>query len=161
MKVTTLSRVIAAVKSIRKKNRKAVIVATNGCFDVLHVGHVRNLISAKKLGDILIVGINSDISVKKSKGAKRPVIPEKERAEILASLEAVDFVFIFSGRTPFSWIKKIKPDIHVKGGGIDILNHPDFPYQKKIIEDAGGKFVLIPHVKGKSSTGIINKIKLL
>lgn len=161
LKFKSFNEILKIVAKLRKSNKGHIVVTTNGCFDVLHVGHIRNLLAAKKLGDTLIVGLNSDSSVKKSKGPERPIIPEKERAEILASLETVDYVFIFSGRTPFSWIKKIKPNIHVKGGGEDILNHPDFPMQKKIIENAGGKFILLPHVNGKSTTAIIQKIKSL
>jgi len=155
-KVLTFKKVLAATETARAKKKK--VVATNGCFDLLHVGHVRNLKDAKALGDILVVGINSDASVQANKGPTRPIVPAKERAEVIAALECVDYVFIFSGRTPFSWIKKLRPHIHVKGGGSDIRRHPDFPTQKKIVEDSGGKLVLIPHHKGRSTTSLIGKI---
>ncbi len=105
-----LEREISAFKSQGRK-----IVFTNGCFDILHVGHVRYLKEAKKLGDILIVGLNSDKSIASLKPF-RPIIPETERAEILSSLEMVDYVVIFNEETPYELIKKIKPDILVKGG---------------------------------------------
>ncbi len=92
------------------------VVTTNGCFDILHIGHVRYLSWAKRQGDLLIVGINSDSSVRKLKGPLRPITPEKERVEILAALKAVDAAFIFNESTPERWLAQIKPDIHVKGG---------------------------------------------
>jgi rfaE bifunctional protein nucleotidyltransferase chain/domain len=147
---------LAATKA-RRAGKK--IVATNGVFDILHVGHIRNLASAKELGDILIVGINSDASVRANKGPARPVVPERERAEMLAALASVDHVFVFSGKTPFAWIKKLKPHVHVKGGGKDVLAHPDFPAQKKTLDVIGARFVLVPHSKGKSTSAIIKRIK--
>lgn len=155
-KIIKLKDVVAIARVARRAGKK--IVATNGCFDILHVGHVRNLQAAKKLGDLLIVGINSDASVRGSKGPSRPIVPERERAELLAALDAVDYVFIFGARTPFAWIKELRPDIHVKGGGEDIRNHPDFQAQKHFIEQGGGRFVLLPHVEGKSTTKIISRI---
>lgn len=151
-------------KKVREKVARArkggkVIVATNGCFDILHVGHVRNFASAKKLGDILVVGVNSDASVRENKGPTRPIVPARERAEVVAGLESVDYVFIFSGKTPFSWIKDLKPDIHVKGGGADVRMHPDFPEQERIIASYGGKLVLLKHVSGKSTSNIVRKIQ--
>src|SRR5580704_3026242 len=98
------------------KAKGSVIVTTNGCFDILHVGHVHNLKKAKSHGDILIVGINSDASVRRYKGKSRPIVPQRERAEVLAALGAVDYVFIFDDDTPIPWISKIKPHIHAKGG---------------------------------------------
>ena len=156
-KVKTVKEVLAIAHKARKQGKK--IVATNGCFDILHVGHVRNLAAAKKLGDLLVVGVNSDASVRTSKGASRPVISQKERAEVLAGLESVDYVFIFNDRTPFSWIKKLRPHIHVKGAGKDVITNPDFLEQKHVIESYGGKFVLLPHHNGKSTSGIVRKIK--
>lgn len=155
-KIYTLAEIKKIVEKARKEKKS--IVATNGCFDILHVGHVRNFEEAKKLGDILIVGINSDASVRNNKGPSRPIVPEKERAEIVASLKPVDYVFIFSGRTPFAWIHTLKPDIHVKGGGEDIKTHPDYPKHKDTVEKAGGKMVLLKHHDGLSTSAIIEKI---
>lgn len=145
------------VEAARRSGRK--IVATNGCFDIVHVGHIRNLADAKALGDMLIVGVNSDSSVRKNKGPSRPIVPERERAEVLAALESVDYVFIFSGKTPFSWMKKIRPHIHVKGGGTDVQANPDFAIQMRVVDSYGGKLVLIDHIDGKSTSALIRKIK--
>lgn len=141
-----------ANKFFKKVNKK--IVFTNGCFDILHVGHVRYLKEAKKLGDILVVGLNSDSSVNKIKGEKRPIVNEKERAEILLSLEAVDYVVIFEEETPFKLIKKINPDILVKGGDWkeeDIVG-------SDIVRKKGGTVKSISYIEGKSTTNIIEKI---
>lgn len=134
------------------KNKK--IVFTNGCFDILHVGHIRYLEQAKKEGDVLVVAVNSDISVKMLKGSTRPIVPEEERIEMLASLECVDYVFCFSEETPYEAINKIKPHVLVKGGDYK----PDEVVGKDIVESYGGKLVLINYVEGKSTTNIIQKI---
>lgn len=147
IKRTELSEVLSKLKG--KK-----IVFTNGVFDILHVGHLRYLQKARSLGDVLIVGLNSDRSVKKIKGASRPIIPEKERAEILASLEPVDYVVLFNEVTPNKLIEKIKPSIHVKGG--DYRHKP--LAEEKIVKELGGEIVFVDKVRGKSTTKIINKI---
>lgn len=144
---TELSKVLSKLKG--KK-----IVFTNGVFDILHIGHLRYLKKARSLGDVLIVGLNSDRSVKKIKGTSRPIIPEKERAEILASLEPVDYVVIFNETTPNKLIEEIKPDVHAKGG--DYRNKP--LAEEKIVKDLGGKIVFVDQVKGKSTSKIIKKI---
>lgn len=136
------------------KNDDARIVFTNGCFDILHLGHVRYLREAKRLGDILIVGLNSDDSVRSLKGKDRPYVSELERAEILASLECVDYVTIFSELRPDNLIKIVMPDIHVKGGDYKISQLPE----KKLVEKLGGKVVVIPPIKGKSTTNIVERI---
>ncbi|MDO8408433.1 MAG: adenylyltransferase/cytidyltransferase family protein [bacterium] len=135
------------------------VVSTNGCFDMLHVGHVRYLAAAKKLGDVLIVGVNSDTSVRENKGPSRPLVRARERAEILAALECVDYAFTFPGRTPCPWIKKLRPDIHVKGGGKDVPLHPDFPAMKAAVEQAGGRLVLVAHTPEHSTSALIRKIR--
>jgi len=136
------------------KNQGAKIIFTNGCFDLLHLGHVRYLREAKKLGDILVIGLNSDDSVKKLKGKDRPYISEMERAEILASLECVDFVTIFSEMRPDNLIKIISPDIHVKGGDYKIKELPE----RKLVQSIGGKVIVIPPIKGRSTTNLVEKI---
>ncbi len=153
-KVKTFAQVWRAVQKDRKAGKK--IVATNGCFDILHVGHVQNLENAKKLGDVLVVGVNSDASVRKNKGPLRPIIPVKDRAALLAALRCVDYVFIFSEKTPFAWIQKLKPDVHVKAE--DTKKHPDFKAQKEAIKKTGGKFMLVPLVPGRSTTKIIETV---
>jgi len=138
----------------RLKAEGAKIVFTNGCFDILHLGHVRYLKEAKKLGDILVVGLNSDSSVRKLKGFNRPYVSELERAEILASLECVDYVVIFSETRPDSLIKLIRPDIHVKGGDYSVNELPE----RHLVKSLGGKVVVIPPIKGRSTTSLIERI---
>lgn len=137
-----------------KRNGKRVVF-TNGCFDLLHPGHIRSLETARGLGDVLIVGVNSDESVRRLKGEGRPVIPEQERAEILASLECVDAVVIFDESTPQRVVAALLPDVLVKGGdwpGNQIVGREE-------VEAAGGKVVLVEVVPGYSTTEILKKIK--
>jgi D-beta-D-heptose 7-phosphate kinase/D-beta-D-heptose 1-phosphate adenosyltransferase len=136
------------------KNEGARIVFTNGCFDILHLGHVRYLREAEKLGDILIIGVNSDASVTALKGPDRPYVSEMERAEILASLECVDYVTIFEELRPDNLIRLLKPDIHVKGGDYKATELPE----RKLVESLGGKVAVIPPIKGRSTTNIVAKI---
>ncbi|WP_035571210.1 D-glycero-beta-D-manno-heptose 1-phosphate adenylyltransferase [Halonatronum saccharophilum] len=147
---------IDCLKSILDKKRAegAKIVFTNGCFDLLHVGHIRYLKESKAKGDILVVGLNSDSSVKDLKGEKRPLLPEEERAELLLSLEMVDYVTIFSERTAKAVIKTLKPDIYVKGGDYKVDDLPE----SEVVKDYGGKIELLLEVKGASTTNIIEKI---
>lgn len=155
-KILSFEQVRAEVEALRKEGK--TIVATNGCFDLLHVGHVRNLEEAKALGNVLVVGINSDESVRQGKGDTRPIVPDSERAEMLAALTAVDYVFIYSERTPFSWITELRPNIHTKGGGEDIRSHPDLQAQIDVVEGTGGTLVLTEHHEGKSTSNLIKKI---
>ena len=141
-------------KDIREQGKK--IVFTNGCFDILHVGHVRYLTAAKKFGDVLIVGLNTDASVKKLKGDSRPVNNEKDRAEVLLGLKAVDYVVFFGEQTAENLISEIKPDIYVKGGDYTLETLPE----AKIVQSYGGQIEFIQLVEGKSTTNIINKIKI-
>lgn len=134
---------------------KKTIVFTNGCFDIIHAGHVRYLKEAAKLGDLLIVGLNSDSSVRLLKGEGRPINCEADRAEVLCSLECVDYVIIFDDKTPLCLIEAIKPDLLVKGGDYA----PDEVVGKEIVESYGGKVGIIPLVEGKSTTGTIRRIK--
>lgn len=130
------------------------LVFTNGCFDIIHAGHVRYLSEAKKLGDCLIVGLNSDRSVKELKGPNRPLNHQEDRAEVVAALAAVDYVIIFDERTAESLVNEVKPDIYVKGGDYCMEDIPE----AKIVASNGGKTVLIPEVPGRSSSNIIKKI---
>lgn len=133
------------------------IVFTNGCFDVLHFGHVHYLLEAKKLGDILVVGLNSDDSVRRLKGPTRPINGEKERAFVLASLAFVDYITLFEEDTPENLIKVVQPDVLVKGGDytIDQIVGADFVMQN------GGTVTTIPFVEGYSSTQIIEQLKTI
>jgi len=137
------------VKFLKEKNKK--IVFTNGCFDILHIGHVKYLQKAKKLGDVLIVGLNSDDSVRRLKGKDRPVNPEYDRAYLLAALEAVDYVVIFNEDTPYELIKIVKPDILVKGA--------DYKGKEVVGSDIAKEVKLIEFVEGKSTTKIIEKVR--
>jgi D-beta-D-heptose 7-phosphate kinase/D-beta-D-heptose 1-phosphate adenosyltransferase len=147
---------IRALKSIAAglKARRKRIVFTNGCFDILHVGHIRYLRKAKSLGDILVVGLNTDRSVRLIKGEKRPIVPQEDRAEVLASLEFVDYVVFFDEPDPFTLIGKVKPHILVKGADWT----KDKIVGRDLVEKAGGRVVRIPLVPGASSTGVIEKI---
>lgn len=131
------------------------IVFTNGCFDILHLGHLTYLSQARELGNFLWVGINSDLSVKKLKGEHRPINSEEDRAILLASLVFVDAVTIFSENTPVSILEIMKPDVHVKGGDYIAEEMPEY----NTIISYGGVVKILPLVSGKSSTSIINKIK--
>ena len=141
--------------ALGKKGKK--IAFTNGCFDILHIGHVRYLREAKKTADILVLALNSDASVKKIKGEKRPLVPQNDRAEIMAALEFIDFVTIFDETTPLELINLLKPDVLIKGG--------DWAEDKVVGRDEikkwGGKLTLIPEIKGKSTTSIVDKIRQL
>lgn len=137
----------------RFKNQK--IVFTNGCFDIIHTGHIRYLQQAAALGDILIVAVNSDDSVKRLKGPERPINGQEDRCEVLAAMEFIDFVVIFEQDTPAELISAIKPDVLVKGGDYT----PDQVVGKDIVEAYGGRVEIIPFVQGKSSTSIIHKIR--
>jgi D-beta-D-heptose 7-phosphate kinase/D-beta-D-heptose 1-phosphate adenosyltransferase len=138
---------------LRDAGRK--LVFTNGCFDILHVGHVRYLQAARSLGDALVVAINSDNSTRQLKGAQRPIVPQTERAEMLAALECVDFVTIFDELSPRSLIAALLPDVLVKGGDWQL----DDIHGREEVEAAGGRVLPLPFVAGKSTTNIIEKIK--
>lgn len=152
MKIKTRDEIRKIAEDLRKQGKK--IVTTNGSFDLLHIGHVTYLKEAKKLGDVLIIGLNSDSSVKQYKSDKRPIVPENDRAEMLAALEFVDYVVIFSETDPRELLKAIKPDIHVKAADYTM----DQIIEKAVVEENGGKVILLPLVKGKSTTNMINKI---
>lgn len=150
-KIVTIDK----LKEILKDRQNKTIVFTNGCFDLFHVGHARYLREAAKLGDILIVGVNSDASVKRLKGEERPIISENERMELLASLEFVSYVISFEEDTPYNVIKEIQPDIIAKGGDYK----PEEVVGKDIVEKRNGKVVICPLIESKSTTNIIKKIK--
>lgn len=151
-KILTQTTLKDCVKKLQKKRER--IVFTNGCFDIIHAGHVRYLKKAKELGDVLVVGLNSDSSVKKIKGNGRPIVPQGERAEVLSALEFIDYVVIFNEPTPYNLIKKIQPDILVKGAdwAADNIIGAD------IVKAKGGIIARIKLAKGKSTTNIIKKI---
>lgn len=146
--IKTQSEIVDIVSRLKKEGKR--IVFTNGCFDILHVGHVKYLQEAKSYADVLIVGLNSDSSVRTLKGPTRPVNPEADRAYILAALEAVDYVVLFSDETPYELIKSLAPDILVKGG--------DYEGKKVVGSEFAGELRLVRFVDGKSTTATIEKI---
>lgn len=141
------------IKKLKSENKK--IVFTNGCFDILHAGHVRYLKESKKFGDILIVGLNSDVSVKKIKGESRPINPEMDRAEVLAGLEAVSYIVLFDETSPVKLLEEIEPDIYTKGADYTVETLPE----AKTVLSYGGKIEFIKFLEGRSTTKIIDKIK--
>lgn len=152
-KVLDQNNLTDTVLKYKKLGKK--IIFTNGCFDLLHVGHIRYLDQAKTFGDILIVGINSDASVQRLKGPTRPIQNENDRAEILASLKAVDHTVLFNEETPLELIKKIKPDILVKGGDWKIQQIVGWDF----VQSYGGQVESLQFVEGRSTTQIIEKSK--
>lgn len=140
---------------IEAKSQNKKIVFTNGCFDIIHAGHVFYLNEAKKLGDILVIGLNSDDSVKRLKGETRPINSQNDRAVVLSALKSVDYVVYFEEDTPLELISLLKPDILVKGGDYQIDNIVG----ADIVRSNGGSIVTISFVEGKSTTNIINKMK--
>ncbi len=150
--IVTLKKLKEIIKKLREENKK--IVFTNGCFDLIHLGHIRVLKKAKGKGDILIVGLNSDKSIRKIKGNKRPIMKEKERALILDSIKYVDYVVLFDEKTPYNLIKEIKPDVLVKGADYKISE----VVGADIVIERKGEVFLVPILKGKSTTNIIEKI---
>ncbi len=146
---------VAFVREQRAAGRR--IVFTNGVFDILHPGHVRYLQAARRHGDLLIVGVNSDASVRRNKGPSRPINPEKERAEVLAALDCVDAVSIFDDDTPAAIVRRVEPDVLVKGA--------DWPSDQIVgrdtVEARGGRVILEPVERGYSTTSIIERIKNL
>ena len=140
---------------LRAEGRR--LVFTNGCFDILHVGHVRYLRQARGLGDALLVAINSDRSVRALKGPERPVMSEWERAEVLAALAAVDYVTVFDEESPRALIAEVLPDVLAKGGDYAL----EEIHGREEVERAGGRVVALPFVEGASTTGIIERVKRL
>ncbi len=153
-KSVTLDTLTEIISENRSQNKK--IVWTNGCFDILHVGHVEYLAGAKQLGDILVVGLNNDKSVRQLKGADRPLFNQTERAKVLNAIEFVDYILIFEEPSPLNLLRRLKPDFYVKGGdyNIETINQDE----RRCIDNYGGKIAILPMIKGASTTKIIEKI---
>ena len=143
-----------SIPNLREELKNKKIVFTNGCFDILHVGHVRYLTASKNFGDVLIVGLNTDESVKKLKGESRPINNQDDRAEVLLGLKAVDYVIFFGENTAENLIAELKPNVYVKGGDYTLETLPE----AKIVQSYGGHVELVNLVAGKSTTNIIEKI---
>ncbi|MFA4839266.1 MAG: D-glycero-beta-D-manno-heptose 1-phosphate adenylyltransferase [Candidatus Neomarinimicrobiota bacterium] len=150
-----LNRTEAIARTTALKKAGKIVAFTNGCFDILHVGHADLLEKAKSLGDVLIVGVNSDESVRRLKGGNRPINSETDRAEMLAALESVDFVVIFPEDTPAEIIAEIRPQILVKGGDYHIGNIVG----RETVESDNGRVVVVPLREGKSTTKLIEIMK--
>jgi len=151
-KLISLTALLPIIRRLKQQGKK--IVFTNGCFDLIHWGHVAYLNTAKSFGDVLIVGLNTDGSVRRLKGPLRPLFPEKERAEVLSAFSAVDYVVLFSDATPLRLILAVKPDVLVKGGDYTvetIMGHED-------VLARGGKVIPVPFIKGRSTTRIIESV---
>jgi len=151
-KIKSVEELKAVVSGAKAEGKK--VVFTNGCFDLLHRGHLHLLREAKKLGDILIVAINNDLSVKKLKGPKRPILPEADRAELIGALEMVDYVTLFHEADPYHLIKELQPNILVKGG--------DWTTERiiggEVVEKEGGRVVAVPYLDGYSTTQMIERM---
>ena len=174
-KVTSLEALLRVVDKMRENGK--CIVFTNGCFELLHIGHVGYLQAARSLGDVLVVGLNSDVSVRTIKGLPRPLVPEAERAELLAALECVDFVIVFGEPTAENLVAVLRPDIYVKGGDYKVAESKEqegrtgagyrpntLPIGQKIapemsvVQGYGGKVVVLPYSSGHSTTTLIENI---
>ncbi len=174
-KVKNLEGLLRVVDKMRASGK--CIVFTNGCFELLHIGHVGYLQTARSLGDVLVVGLNSDVSVRAIKGPPRPLVPEAERAELLAALQCVDFVVVFGEATAENLVAALKPDIYVKGGDYKVAESKEqgagtgaeyrpnaLPIGQKIapemrvVQGYGGKVVVLPYSSGHSTTTLIENI---
>lgn len=152
-KLLTLKELLEKKETLSKNNQ--TLVFTNGCFDILHPGHVLYLEEAKKQGNALVVALNTDMSVKKIKGEKRPINTEKNRAIVIAALESVDYVILFEEDTPIKLIQELKPEIYVKGGDYSVETLPEYP----IVTGYGGSVKILSFIEGNSSSNIIEKIQ--
>jgi D-beta-D-heptose 7-phosphate kinase/D-beta-D-heptose 1-phosphate adenosyltransferase len=151
-KIRSLRELVPIRRELRREGQ--TVVFTNGCFDLLHGGHIRLFREAKRRGDVLVVALNTDASVRKLKGPLRPIFPLKERLEVLAAVADIDYLTWFSEETPRTIIAALLPDVLVKGGDWT----PDDVVGKAEVEGAGGRVVIVPYLKGRSSTSIIDRI---
>lgn len=154
-KIVPLKKLAERVKQLRANGKK--IVATNGCFDLLHVGHIRYLNAARALGDVLVVGLNGDQSVRELKGAGRPINGENERAELVAALESVDLVAIFPELRATQFLESATPDVYVKGG--DYSSETLNPEERAALQKIGSKIEIVPFEKGYSTSGLLEKLR--
>jgi rfaE bifunctional protein nucleotidyltransferase chain/domain len=151
-KVRTRESLVDALAGHRAAGHR--IVFTNGCFDILHVGHARYLAQARELGDLLVVGVNSDESVRGLKGDNRPLVPEAERAEMLAHLASVDYVCLFAEERPDALLELVRPHIHAKGGDYRADELPE----AAVVRKHGGEIAILPLVAGRSTTNIVSRV---
>ncbi len=151
-KVKTLPQLLQICQEQKKHNK--IIVSNNGCYDILHLGHVLSLLEAKEQGDILIVGINSDASVKANKGPQRPINNEHTRQCLVAALACVDYVFLFNETTPLEWLKLLKPQVHTNAA-----EYGDDCIEKEVVSEYGGRIHLLTPVSGFSTSNIIKQVQ--
>lgn len=151
-KIISVDRIEVLAKTLREQKKK--IVFTNGCFDILHSGHIQYLQETKKLGDVLILGLNSDLSIRRLKGEQRPILNQDERLTLISALQFVDYVVVFEEDTPMELLKKVKPHILAKGGDYEVESIVGYEFLKSY----GGRVVTLPFIEGKSTTNIISKI---
>lgn len=149
-----LSREMLSSQLVEERRLGKKVVFTNGCFDLLHIGHLRYLAEARCLGDLLVIGLNSDASVQAIKGPNRPIIPEEDRAEVLAAMEMVDYVSLFDEPTPQQLIEAVQPDVLVKGGDWSI----DTIVGREVVWARGGRVLNIPVIEGLSTSAIIRQV---
>ncbi|MFI5395151.1 MAG: D-glycero-beta-D-manno-heptose 1-phosphate adenylyltransferase [Candidatus Binatia bacterium] len=152
-KLLTLSELKRRLKSARDSGKR--IVFTNGCFDLIHPGHIRYLRAAKRLGDVLVVALNSDASIRRLKGRGRPLVTARDRCEVVAALEMVDYVTVFSDDTPYQVIKRLQPDVLVKGGDWQ----PDQIVGADLVRAGGGTVRSLPFARGYSTTSLVKKVQ--
>lgn len=151
-KIKTLPRLSKIIRKLKKEKKR--IVFTNGCFDILHYGHVQYLQDARRKGDVLVVAVNSDASIRRIKGASRPIVDEQDRVRVIAGLESVDYVVLFNEDTPLSVIRALKPQILVKGADWSVKDIVG----RDIVRAYGGKVVTVNLIPGRSTTSLIKKI---
>ncbi len=151
-----LTRALLASRVAAERSSRGPVVFTNGVFDLLHVGHVRYLECARSLGGMLVVAVNSDASVRRlAKGSDRPIVPQAERAEVVAALRCVDYVCIFDEPRPDEVIREVRPDIHVKSAQYDALALPE----ADAVREVGGRIEIVPHVAAHSTTAIVERLR--
>ena len=153
MKIVNRENIENLVKDLRQNNK--TIVMTNGCFDIIHVGHVRYLQKTKSLADVLILALNSDKSIREIKGEGRPINNENDRAEVLSALECVDYIVLFDENSPAELLKTVKPDVYAKGADYTLETLPE----TNVVQSFGGRIEFIDFVAGKSTSNLIQKIK--
>jgi len=153
-KILTLDQLRAKSRRLRAEGKR--VAATNGCFDILHVGHIRYLAAAQKLGDVLVVGLNGDDSVCQLKGEGRPVNRERDRAEVLAALESVDYVTIFPEKRATNFLRAAQPSVYAKGG--DYTTDTLDPEERAVLDDSGTRIEIIPFEKGYSTSELLTRI---
>ena len=159
-RVVSLAELAVAMEAERAAGKR--IVLTNGCFDLLHVGHIRSLRAARTLGDVLVVGVNSDASVRSFKAPDRPLVPDVERAEVLAAIESVDYVVVFEEPTAERLADLVRPDVYAKGADYAMtgasVDESRLP-EARVVSRNGGRTVLIPFVPGRSTTSLVKRIR--